>query len=75
MHDGLIVVRGVGGLIGGHPVRELATPKGVNGRSSDNRRIRSELDREPSIRLREGLERTYAWIHDEMRATGSASEA
>jgi nucleoside-diphosphate-sugar epimerase len=27
--------------------------------------IRRELGWEPSIRLREGMERTYRWIHDE----------
>jgi GDP-D-mannose 3', 5'-epimerase len=40
-------------------------PKGVNGRNSDNTRIRAELGWEPSIKLRDGMERTYRWIHDE----------
>jgi len=43
-------------------------PKGVNGRNSDNRMIFAELGWEPSIRLRDGLERTYRWIHDEYAA-------
>jgi nucleoside-diphosphate-sugar epimerase len=43
----------------------LTAPKGVNGRNSDNTLIRQELGWEPSIRLREGMERTYRWIHDE----------
>jgi nucleoside-diphosphate-sugar epimerase len=43
----------------------LSAPKGVNGRNSDNTMIRRELGWEPSIRLREGMERTYRWIHDE----------
>jgi nucleoside-diphosphate-sugar epimerase len=43
----------------------LSAPKGVNGRNSDNARIRHYLGWEPSTRLREGLERTYAWIYDE----------
>jgi nucleoside-diphosphate-sugar epimerase len=43
----------------------LSAPKGVNGRNSDNTMIRRELGWEPSIRLRDGLERTYRWIHDE----------
>jgi GDP-D-mannose 3', 5'-epimerase len=46
----------------------LSAPKGVNGRNSDNTRIRQELGWEPSIRLREGMERTYRWIHDQMVA-------
>jgi GDP-D-mannose 3',5'-epimerase len=46
-------------------------PKGVNGRNSDNARIRAALGWEPSIRLRDGMERTYRWIHDEyLRAYG-----
>jgi nucleoside-diphosphate-sugar epimerase len=43
----------------------LSAPKGVNGRNSDNTMIRRELGWEPSIRLRDGMERTYRWIHDE----------
>lgn len=43
----------------------LNAPKGVNGRNSDNTRIKKELSWEPSIRLRDGMERTYRWIHDE----------
>lgn len=46
----------------------LSAPKGVNGRNSDNSRIQAELGWEPSIRLRDGMERTYRWIHDEYRA-------
>ena len=43
----------------------LNAPKGVNGRNSDNTRIQAALGWEPSIRLRDGMERTYRWIHDE----------
>lgn len=43
----------------------LRAPKGVNGRNSDNTRILAELGWEPSIPLREGMEKTYRWIHDE----------
>src|SRR5713226_7119604 len=43
----------------------LSAPKGVNGRNSDNNRMRNALGWEPSIRLREGMEKTYRWIHDE----------
>ena len=44
----------------------LSAPKGVNGRNSDNTLIRSIFDWEPSTRLRDGLERTYRWIFDQM---------
>jgi len=46
----------------------LSAPKGVNGRNSDNTRIREMLGWEPAIKLREGLERTYRWIESEMLA-------
>lgn len=48
----------------------LEAPKGVRGRSSDNELIKEKLNWEPSIKLREGLEATYSWIHDEIRAGG-----
>jgi nucleoside-diphosphate-sugar epimerase len=47
---------------------KLDAPKGVNGRNSDNTLIRRYLDWEPRTRLRDGLERTYAWIYDEYLA-------
>src|SRR5438132_766927 len=43
----------------------LSAPKGVNGRNSDNTRIKNLLGWAPSITLREGLEKTYAWIYDQ----------
>lgn len=46
----------------------LAAPKGVRGRNSDNSLVKRVLDWEPSISLRNGLERTYAWIYDCMSA-------
>ena len=46
----------------------LDAPKGVNGRNSDNTMILEKLKWEPSIRLREGLEKTYYWIEEEMRS-------
>ncbi len=44
---------------------KLDAPKGVNGRNSDNDLIEAELGWSPSIKLRDGMERTYRWIHDE----------
>ena len=49
---------------------DLNAPKGVNGRNSDNTLIQEKLGWEPSIRLRDGLERTYRWIEQEI-ATGA----
>ncbi len=45
---------------------DLDAPKGVRGRNSDNTRIREILGWEPSVPLREGLEKTYAWIFDQV---------
>jgi GDP-D-mannose 3', 5'-epimerase len=47
----------------------LGAPKGVNGRNSDNTLIQEKLNWAPSIRLREGLAMTYAWIENEMLAS------
>jgi nucleoside-diphosphate-sugar epimerase len=46
----------------------LKAPKGVNGRNSDNTLILKLLGWEPSVSLREGLEKTYRWIYDEIKA-------
>src|SRR5216683_940718 len=43
-----------------------ARPKGVNGRNSDNTLIKEKLEWAPSISLRDGLAKTYAWIESEM---------
>lgn len=43
----------------------LSAPKGVNGRNSDNTKILQYLGWEPSIRLREGMAKTYDWIYGE----------
>jgi nucleoside-diphosphate-sugar epimerase len=43
----------------------LDAPKGVNGRNSDNDLIQERLGWAPSIRLRDGMEKTYNWIYDE----------
>jgi nucleoside-diphosphate-sugar epimerase len=47
---------------------DLGAPKGVNGRNSDNTRIKEYLDWEPSTPLRDGLEKTYRWIYDQYMA-------
>ena len=44
----------------------LSAPKGVNGRNSDNTRILEQMGWEPSVRLREGLQKTYDWIESQM---------
>lgn len=44
----------------------LSAPKGVNGRNSDNTLIKEKFGWAPEIKLRDGMERTYAWIYDEI---------
>jgi len=48
----------------------LKAPKGVNGRNSDNTLILKLLNWEPSVSLKAGLEKTYRWIQDDMKAKG-----
>jgi GDP-D-mannose 3',5'-epimerase len=45
---------------------QLDAPKGVNGRNSDNTLIEQRLGWEPSIRLRDGMAKTYAWIEEQI---------
>ena len=44
----------------------LGAPKGVRGRCSENTLIKAKLGWAPSIRLRDGMEKTYRWIHGQM---------
>jgi GDP-D-mannose 3',5'-epimerase len=54
---------------------DLNAPKGVNGRNSDNTRILETLGWEPSIRLRDGLEKTYRWIEKQMVEETSSQDS
>jgi GDP-D-mannose 3', 5'-epimerase len=47
---------------------KLDAPKGVNGRNSDNTKILGYLGWEPSIRLRDGMAKTYEWIESQILA-------
>jgi nucleoside-diphosphate-sugar epimerase len=53
----------------------LSAPKGVNGRNSDNTLIQEVFHWEPSIKLRDGMERTYRWIYDQMATTQTELKA
>jgi len=44
----------------------LSAPKGVNGRNSDNTLIKEKFGWAPEIKLRDGMEKTYAWIYDQI---------
>jgi len=47
---------------------QLDAPKGVNGRNSDNDLIQELLGWAPSIKLRDGMAKTYYWIQQEYNA-------
>jgi GDP-D-mannose 3',5'-epimerase len=55
-------------------IYKLDAPLGVRGRNSDNTMIREIYDWEPSIRLADGLERTYRWIFDQLSASGGTDD-
>lgn len=44
-------------------IEHVLGPQGVRGRNSDNALIIEKLGWSPSISLKEGMSRTYAWIH------------
>jgi nucleoside-diphosphate-sugar epimerase len=54
-------------------IRHIPGPQGVRGRNSDNRLIRETLGWEPSHSLREGMEKTYAWIETQVDAKHGTS--
>jgi nucleoside-diphosphate-sugar epimerase len=49
---------------------DLTKPQGVRGRNSDNTRLRKVLGWEPQVSLEEGLDRTYAWIREQLQNEG-----
>jgi GDP-D-mannose 3',5'-epimerase len=55
-----------------HRHYKLDAPKGVNGRNSDNTKIVQYLGWEPSVRLKDGMRKTYEWIAQEMRSLAHA---
>lgn len=46
---------------------DLSAPQGVRGRNSDNTLIKEKLGWEPTTSLREGLEKTYPWIFEQVK--------
>lgn len=49
-------------------IRHIPGPLGVRGRNSDNRLIQEKLGWRPRRPLQEGLEKTYPWISDQVKA-------
>lgn len=50
------------------PIRHVQGPQGVRGRNSDNTMIREQIGWAPSIRIKDGLAHTYAWIKAQIDA-------
>ncbi len=47
-------------------IKNIEGPTGVRGRNSDNKLIKEKLAWAPSLPLREGMEKTYKWIHQQV---------
>jgi nucleoside-diphosphate-sugar epimerase len=43
-------------------INNIPGPEGVRGRNSDNALIEEKLQWKPSLKLREGMEKTYSWV-------------
>jgi nucleoside-diphosphate-sugar epimerase len=52
----------------------LDKPKGVRGRSSDNKKILGDLNWQPSVKLKDGLELTYQWIFNQIKSGDNTSK-
>jgi nucleoside-diphosphate-sugar epimerase len=72
--DEMVTINGLVDIvesIAGTKLRRLykpSAPTGVRGRNSDNTLIRGVLGWAPSIRLIDGMEKTYRWVYDQVKA-------
>jgi nucleoside-diphosphate-sugar epimerase len=48
-------------------LKHISGPLGVRGRNSDNGLIKEKLGWAPSMPLKEGLTKTYQWIHQQVQ--------
>jgi len=48
-------------------INHIPGPLGVNGRNSDNKLIKKELNWEPNYPLKNGLEKTYSWVNEQVQ--------
>lgn len=53
-------------------IKHVPGPLGVRGRNSDNRLLREKLGWEPTMKLRDGLAKTYVWIHEQVVRSSAA---
>ncbi|WIA33409.1 hypothetical protein OEZ86_006543 [Tetradesmus obliquus] len=57
------------------PIKHIPGPEGVRGRNSDNELILEKLGWAPTVSLRDGLQRTYFWIKEQIEQEVSARGA
>jgi len=57
------------------PIRHIDGPMGVRGRNSNSKLILEKLGWEPSIKICEGLKKTYFWIKGEIEKEGGDDAA
>jgi nucleoside-diphosphate-sugar epimerase len=48
-------------------INHIQGPQGVRGRNSDNRLLREKLSWEPTMKLSDGLAKTYLWIEQQIQ--------
>lgn len=56
-------------------LKHIPGPLGVRGRNSDNTLIQEKLGWKPSLSLRQGLERTYPWIAEQVEKVRDTNRA
>lgn len=56
-------------------IKNIKGPNGVRGRKSDNTLIKEKLGWAPSTSLRDGLEKTYAWIQEQVESAPPLKKA
>lgn len=55
-------------------IKHIPGPTGVRGRNSDNKLIREKLGWAPSMPLKAGMAKTYAWVQKEVEKTEVAAK-
>jgi len=56
-------------------IKNIDGPQGVRGRNSDNTLFAQKLDWKPTLSLQEGMERTYAWVKEQVENTPKIYES
>lgn len=57
------------------PIKHIEGPMGVRGRNSNNKLIREKLGWEPTMKICDGLKKTYFWIKGEIEKEGGDAAA